>query len=126
MTQSVIVNAAVLTVTANSASRVYGVANPTFGYTIIGYVNGDTSSVVGGSAAETTSATSSSAPGSYSITFSSEALTAANYSFSYVNGTLTVTQASQTITFSGSGEPGDLRRVTDLSLSATRPSLGWR
>jgi hypothetical protein len=62
VTQSVTVKAAVLTVTAKSASRVYGVANPAFGYTVSGYVNGDTSSVVGGSAAETTSATSTSAP----------------------------------------------------------------
>ena len=92
VTQSVTVNQAALTVTANSVSRVYGAANPTFNYTITGYVNGDTSSVVGGSAAETTSATSTSAPGSYSITFSSEALTATNYMFSYVNGTLPALQ----------------------------------
>ena len=105
VTQSVTVNAAVLTVTANSASRVYGAANPTFSYTVTGYVNGDTSSVVGGSAAETTSATSSSAPGSYSITFSSRGTDSANYIFSYVNGTLTVTQASQTITFAAPASP---------------------
>ena len=121
VTQSVIVNAAVLTVTANSASRVYGVANPTFGYAITGYANGDTSSVVGGSAAETTSATSSSAPGSYSITFSSEALTAANYIFSYVNGTLTVTQASQTISFTAPTSPVTYG-VSPISLSATASS----
>jgi hypothetical protein len=121
VTQSVTVNSAVLTVTANSASRVYGVANPTFHYTITGYVNGDTSSVVGGSAAETTSATSSSAPGSYSITFSSEALTAANYTFSYVSGMLTVTQASQTITFNAPASPVTYG-VSPISLSATANS----
>jgi hypothetical protein len=121
VTQSVTVNAAVLTVTANSASRVYGAANPTFGYTITGYVNGDTSSVVGGSAAETTSATSSSAPGSYSITFSSEALTAANYTFSYVNGTLAVTQASQTINFTAPASPVTYG-VSPISLSANASS----
>jgi len=118
VTQSVTVNAAVLTVTANSASRVYGAANPTFSYSVAGYVNGDTSSVVGGSAAETTSATSTSAPGSYSITFSSKALTATNYIFSYVNGTLTVSQASQTITFAAPASPVTYG-VSPISLSAS-------
>jgi hypothetical protein len=121
VTQTVTVNAAVLTVTANSTSRVYGAANPAFSYTVAGYVNGDTSSVVSGSAAETTSATSTSAPGSYSITFSSEALTAANYTFSYVNGTLTVSQASQTITFTAPASPLTYG-VSPISLNATASS----
>ena len=119
--QSVTVNQAALTVSANSSSRAYGAANPAFGYTVTGYVNGDTSSVVGGSAAETTSATASSAPGSYAITFSSEALTAANYTFSYVNGTLTVTQASQTITFAAPASPVTYG-VSPISLSASASS----
>ena len=92
-----------------------------FSYTVTGYVNGDTSSVVGGSAAETTSATTSSAPGSYAITFSSEALTAANYTFSYVNGTLTVTQASQTITFAAPASPVTYG-VSPISLFASASS----
>jgi hypothetical protein len=121
VTQSVTVDQAALTVTANSASRAYGATNPTFGYTVTGYVNGDTSSVVGGSAAETTSATTSSAPASYAITFSSEALTAANYTFSYVNGTLTVTQASQTITFAAPASPVTYG-VSPISLSASASS----
>ena len=105
VTQTVTVNPAALTVSASSASRAYGAANPAFSYTVTGYVNGDTSSVVGGSAAETTSASSTSSPGSYSITFSSEALTATNYTLSYVSGTLTVSQASQTITFNAPASP---------------------
>jgi hypothetical protein len=121
VTQSVTVNQAALTVTASSASRAYGGANPTFGYTVTGFVNGDTSSVVGGSAAETTSATSTSAPGSYSITFSSEALTATNYTFSYVNGTLTVSQAPQTITFNAPASPVTYG-VSQISLSASASS----
>jgi len=88
-----------LTVTANNASRVYGAANPTLTYAITGYVNGDTSSVVSGTATETTAATTSSADGTYPITFATESLTAANYTFSYVNGTLTVSGAPQTVTF---------------------------
>jgi hypothetical protein len=121
VTQSVTVTAAVLTVTANSASRAYGAANQAFSYLVTGYVNGDTSSVVGGSAAETTSATSTSAPGSYSITFSSEALTATNYTFSYVSGTLTVSQASQAITFNAPASPVNYG-VSPISLGATASS----
>jgi hypothetical protein len=121
VTQNVTANQAALTVTANNASRAYGVANPTFGYTVIGFVNGDTSNVVGGSAGEATSATTSSAPGSYVITFSSEALTATNYAFSYVSGTLTVTQASQTITFAASASPLTYG-VSPISLSASASS----
>jgi hypothetical protein len=56
-------------------------------------VSSDTSAVVGGSATEKTIATSSSPAGTYPITFSTEALTATNYTFTYVNGTLSVTTA---------------------------------
>jgi hypothetical protein len=108
-------------VTASNASRAYGASNPTLTYSITGYVNGDTSSVVGGSAAETTSATTSSVPGSYAITFSSEALTAANYTFSYFNGTLTVNRASQTITFAAPASPVTYG-VSPIALSAAVPS----
>jgi hypothetical protein len=85
-----------LTVTANNASRVYGAANPTFTDSITGFVNGDTSSVVSGAASLTTTATTTSAPGSYTITAATGTLGAANYTFSFVNGTLTVAKDSTT------------------------------
>jgi hypothetical protein len=88
--QSFTVAPAVLTVTANNASRAYGAANPTFTYSIAGYVNGDPPSVVSGTATAYTTATATSAAGTYPITFLLEKLTAANYTFTYVNGTLTV------------------------------------
>jgi len=44
------VNKATLAVTANNASRTYDTANPTFTDTITGFVNGDTQSVVSGTA----------------------------------------------------------------------------
>jgi M6 family metalloprotease-like protein len=91
--QSFAVTAAVLTVTANNASRAYGNSNPAFTYAITGYVNGDKQAVVSGTAAETTTATSTSPGGSYPISFSTKSLTAANYTFNYVNGTLTVSAA---------------------------------
>ena len=97
---TVTVNPAVLTVTANNASMVYGQALPSFSYTISGYGNGDPSTVVSGTATLTTTATSASTAGTYPITFASESLSASNYTFSYVSGTLTISGLkAQTITF---------------------------
>ncbi len=57
-------------------------------------MNGDTSSVISGTPQLTTTAITGSAPGTYPINVQRK-LNAANYNFTYVNGTLTVTQASQ-------------------------------
>jgi hypothetical protein len=87
------INPAPLTVTATNASRVYGDPNPTFGFTVSGFVNGETSAVVSG-APSCTSADPTAAVGSYPITCTVGTLTAANYTFAtFVNGTLTVTPA---------------------------------
>jgi hypothetical protein len=98
--QGFTVTPAALTVTANNASRPYGAANPAFTFAITGFVNGETSAVVSGTATETTTATSTSGAGTYPITFSTEGLVAANYTFHYLSGTLTVSGGvAQTITF---------------------------
>jgi sugar lactone lactonase YvrE len=88
------VQPAVVTVAVANVSRytLYQ-ANPTFTYTITGYVNGDTSSVVSGAPVLTTTATQASPVGSYPITASLGTLSAANYTFVLVNGTLSVTPA---------------------------------
>ncbi|HEY7310781.1 MAG TPA: choice-of-anchor Q domain-containing protein [Gemmataceae bacterium] len=97
------VNKAVLTVTADNASRSYGVANPTFTVGYSGFVNGETltTSGVTGSPSLTTTATNASAPGTYAITAAAGSLTASNYSFQFVNGTLTINPAP----LSASGVP---------------------
>jgi sugar lactone lactonase YvrE len=118
---SVVVNAAVLTVTANKASRVYGSTNPTFTASFSGFVNGDTSSVLSGAPSLTTTATNTSAPASYSITAAAGTLAASNYTFSFVNGTLTVTAATQTISFTAPPSPVTYG-VVPISLSATASS----
>jgi len=93
------VNKDVLTVTAANQSMNYGGTVPTLTDAITGFVNGDTSSVVGGTATMATTGTSSSAAGTYPITFATTGLTASNYTFNYVPGTLTINQLGQTITF---------------------------
>ena len=85
------VNKATLTVTANAATKVFDSANPTFSDTITGFVAGDSSSVVSGTASLTTTATSPSPVGSYPIIAALGTLSAANYSFTFVPGTLTIT-----------------------------------
>jgi streptogramin lyase len=96
---TITVTKAVLKVTATSASRTYGAANPTFTDSITGFVNGDTvASATTGTASLTTTATTSSTPGTYTITAGAGTLAASNYTFNYVNGTLTVGKAGLTVT----------------------------
>jgi hypothetical protein len=89
-----------LTVTVNNYSRVFETANPTFNYTITGFVNGDPQSAVSGSPVLSTSATFFSAVGSYPITAGLGTLTASNYTFGLVAGTLSITQATAPISVS--------------------------
>ena len=92
------VTTATLTVTADDQSKLYGDANPTLSASFSGFVNGDTASVLSGAPTLTTSATASSAVGTYTITATAGSLAAANYSFSFVAGTLTVGKAHLTVT----------------------------
>jgi hypothetical protein len=92
------VSRANLTVTALSQSKTYGSANPTLTYSTSGFVNGDTASVLGGTPNLTTSATAASGAGTYTITAAAGTLSAANYNFICVNGTLSINPAPLTIT----------------------------
>ena len=88
-----------LTVTPKNASMVYGAAVPSLtGYTITGFVNGDSASVAKGAPKITTAATSASAVGSYPINASAGTLSAANYTFTFAAGVLTVHKAKLTVT----------------------------
>ena len=87
------VGQATLTVTAGNASRAYGVANPAFTASATGAINGDTFSFT-----ESTTATTSSPVGTYAIVPVATGTNLANYTVVYVNGTLTVGQATLTVT----------------------------
>ena len=89
------VTPAPLTVSVNSTSKVYGQANPAFGVSYTGLVNGDTSSVLSGTLVFSTSASASSPVGSYAVQVSG--LSGSNYTITYANGTLTVTPAALTV-----------------------------
>ncbi len=82
---------ALLTVTAITASKLFGTSNPSFTYTLTGFAGGDGSSAVSGSPSLVTSATQSSPEGAYAITAGFGTLVAANYQLQLVNSILYVT-----------------------------------
>ncbi len=77
-----------LTITADNQTEAYGAALPTLTASYAGLVNGDTSASLTTAPTITTTATAASAPGAYPISASGAA--DADYSISYVGGTLTV------------------------------------
>ena len=93
------VGKAVLTVTANNQNIAYGAALPTYTTTLTGFLNGDTqaTAVTGSPSLTTTPATPVNA-GTYPINAALGTLASANYSFSFVPGTLTIGQATLTVT----------------------------
>ena len=92
------VGKATLTVTANDLSTVYGAAVPAYTSTITGFVNGEPQSVVTGSASLSTTPATPTNAGTYTINAAIGTLAAANYSFSFVNGTLTINKAVASVT----------------------------
>ncbi len=90
---------ATLTVTADDQTRAYGAADPAFTASYSGFVNGDTlaTSNVTGSPSLTSSDTSASSVGTYPILAAQGTLAAQDYTFRFVNGTLTVTQEVVTV-----------------------------
>jgi hypothetical protein len=90
------VSAVPLVVTANDASRAYGATNPVFSASYTGFVNGETNDVLLGTLVFECEADTNSPVGTYAIEPSG--LTAANYSITFTNGTLTVLPYALTVT----------------------------
>ena len=113
------ITARTLKVTAASLARVYGAANPELTATYSGFATGETlaTSGVTGSPSLVTAATNSSpVSGSpYAIIAGVGTLSAANYSFSFVNGTLSVTPACTAAAIVSSSNPA----CTNLNLTFT-------
>jgi hypothetical protein len=97
--ESLTVNPAVLTVSADNVTRPYGLPNPALTYSYSGFVNGEGPSVVqGGPPSLSTVADATSTPGLYPIYLDARTLSAANYTIEVSNGTLTITRATPVIT----------------------------
>jgi uncharacterized protein (TIGR03437 family) len=92
------ISKAVLTVTAENKTKTYGAANPELTATITGFVNNENTSAISGTPALTTTATPTSGAGSYPINVARGTLSATNYEFTFVNGTLTIGKARLTVT----------------------------
>jgi hypothetical protein len=83
-----------LTVKADDKSRAAGQSNPTLTASYSGFVGGETLATSGVTGSPTLSTTTTNVVGVYPITAALGTLSAANYSFSFSNGTLTVTAAA--------------------------------
>lgn len=95
--QTFTVNKALLSITANDKSKVYGADMPALTLTYSGWKNGDTTRALTTVPQPGTTATKTADVGTYPITISNAA--AANYSFEYHPGTFTITALAQTISF---------------------------
>jgi hypothetical protein len=84
-----------LSISAPSAARAYGAANPALTPTISGFVNGDTAANLTAQPTCTTAATATSPVGTYPTTCSGAV--SANYTPTYVPGTLTITPVPLTV-----------------------------
>jgi len=96
---------AVLTVTANGASRIYGHTNPTLSGAVTGFVGSDTlANATTGAETYAAAATASSNVGSYAITASGLTADDGNYTFSFAAANATafsITPATLTVTANG-------------------------
>jgi hypothetical protein len=120
-TVSLVVNKATLTVTASSPTVAYGAAVPTITPSYSGYQNGDTASVVTVAPACTTNYTTTTKVNATPPTTScSGGTVSSNYNFSYVSGTVTVTQAASAITWP---TPAAINYGTALSATQLNASL---
>ena len=128
---------AILIVTADNKSVEYGQSIPSYTYTISGFVNNETESVLGGTVSYATMTgnttidnLSSLTAGSYTIIPSG--LTSDNYSINYINGTLNVT-VLYTVTYDYSTNGGTSATATtasvyndaDVDLTPTATKEGW-
>jgi hypothetical protein len=97
---SLTINQAVLTATATSQSMIFGGPVPALTFTLTGFAGADTAAVVSGAPQLSTTATSTSPVGTYPITVGAGTLAAANYTFTFVNGILTILPATPAVVVS--------------------------
>jgi hypothetical protein len=81
---------ATLMVSAVNKSRIYGLTNPPLTASYSGFVGSEGTNVLAGAPSLSTSAATNSLPGTYAIVAGAGTLSATNYIFAFVNGTLTV------------------------------------
>ena len=127
--QTFTIGKAALTITANNMSMTYGTTPPAVTYTPTGLQGADTVASIGLTVTCTTSATNASAAGSAQTTSCSGAASTTHYTVSYVAGTMTVNQATQTVNITStaptaktySGSNSQTYTVTDTGGASGNP-----
>ena len=117
-----VVKPAPLSITADNKSKVFGQANPTLTVSYSGLVNGDTASSLTTPPKVTTTATTTSAVGNYPITASGAV--DANYTISYVAGTLTINKDASTTTATVSTTNGAVGQTVTVTAHVTANAPG--
>ena len=97
LTQTITIEKAVLTATADNKNRIVGADNPALTVTLTGFVNGENVGDLTANPVAGTLADNSSPAGVYDITVSGGLAT--NYTFSYVKGKLTVGTTQSELVF---------------------------
>ena len=116
---SFVVTQPALTVAANNATRLYGAANPSFTGTVTGSKNTDTFTE-----SFTTTATLTSAPGTYPIVPAASGTDLADYTVSTTYGTLTITKAPATASVMASATTVNPNASVTLNASVVSTTSG--
>jgi hypothetical protein len=118
-TGTLTITPATLSVVPANATRVYAAANPVMTGSVTGALNGDMFTVTG-----STTATAMSPVGSYSITYTATGVNFADYTVTPATGTLTITQATPTITWPSPAAIGYGTPLSAAQLNATASVAG--
>lgn len=123
-TASHVVSPAPLVVTADSTTRTYGAANPSIGYTVVGFTSGDGWSTEPSCG---TDATAGSGVGAWT-TSCTTGDAGPNYAISYSDGILTITKATAAVLYTGplylsltTGTSADIRLTGTVSPASCVP-----
>jgi hypothetical protein len=114
---TVAVKQAPLMITANNATANFGGSLPIFTFTAKGFLLGDTVSVLSGEPSENASAKQGSNAGKYTILIAQGTLKAANYTFTFQNGVLTITPVGKSSTPTISPASGTYYSVQPVTIS---------
>ncbi|HEY3161421.1 MAG TPA: Ig-like domain repeat protein, partial [Vicinamibacterales bacterium] len=123
-TRSLTVVKSALTVTANNASKPYGAPLPAFSASTSGFVNGESLASLTGSLTFATSATATSAIGTYPVM--PQGVSSPNYTITFAAGTLAIMKASTATSASASPQPVGLNQPVTLTatVSVGAPGAG--
>lgn len=114
--QTLTVAKATLKASADDQAKIFGANNPELTISYSGFVNDEDASVLDEAPTVSTSSTTTSGAGAYSISVSGGS--AINYDFEYVSGTLIIQKADQFLTF----DALDSRTIGDVDFELTAMS----